>query len=179
MKKILVSCAMAGLLLLGGCSDWDDFVDSISGSDDDDEATVATQPADTTNQTTAPAGTTVPPSTTTTTTGTTGTSTNTGTSTSSSTSDDDDDDPDKKEVGSYSGRYNGDRPTWYFSKNMKSYPSTFYITISGCVSDLKVSNNGSRWEGSGIIAKQSDVSGRGLAVVGASSCSSSSAYIEY
>ena len=174
MRKILVSCAMAGLLLLGGCSDWDDLVDSISGSDDDDEAVVATQPADTTNQTTAPAGTTVPPSTTTTTTGT-----STSTSTSSSTSNDDDDTQDKKEVGSYSGRYNGDRPTWYFSKKMKSYPSTFYITISGCVSDLKVSNNGSRWEGSGIIAKQSDVSGRGLAVVGASSCKSSSAYIEY
>ena len=177
MKKVIISCAMVGLLLLGGCSEWEDLVDSISGSDDDDEVAAVSQPADTTNQTTAPAGTTVPPSSTTPSTSNT-TPPTSSTSPSSSTSEDDDE-PDSKESGSYSGRYNGDRPTWYFSKSMKSYPSTFYITISGCVSDLKVKNNGSRWEGSGVIAKQSDVSGRGLAVVGASSCKSSSAYIEY
>lgn len=85
----------------------------------------------------------------------------------------------QKESGKYHGRYNGDKPTWYFSKKMSGYPSTIYITVTGCVSDVKVSNNGKRWTGSGLIVKQSEVSGRGMAVLAPSSCKSKTAYVEY
>lgn len=85
----------------------------------------------------------------------------------------------QKENGKYHGRYNGDKPTWYFGKKMSGYPSTFYITVTGCVSDVKVSNNGKRWTGSGLIVKQSEVSGRGMAVLAPSSCKSKTAYVEY
>lgn len=85
----------------------------------------------------------------------------------------------QKESGKYHGRYNGDKPTWYFGKKMSGYPSTIYITVSGCVSNVKVSNNGKRWTGSGLIVKQSEVSGRGMAVLAPSSCKSKSAYVEY
>ena len=85
----------------------------------------------------------------------------------------------QKESGKYHGRYNGDKPTWYFGKKMSGYPSTIYITVSGCVNNVKVSNNGKRWTGSGLIVKQSEVSGRGMAVLAPSSCKSKSAYVEY
>ena len=85
----------------------------------------------------------------------------------------------QKESGKYHGRYNGDKPTWYFGKKMSGYPSTIYITVSGCVNNVKVSNNGKRWTGSGLIIKQSEVSGRGMAVLAPSSCKSKSAYVEY
>ena len=83
------------------------------------------------------------------------------------------------EYGRYVGRTNGSRPTWYFSKTMSRYPSSFRLVIPGCTSGLTVSNNGSRWESGGYLAKQSDVAGRGLAVLAPSSCSSSTSYIVY
>ena len=90
-----------------------------------------------------------------------------------------DKDTTKKETGKYFGRYNGDRPTWYYGKKMSGYPKTFYLTISGCVSNVKVSNNGKRWTGSGLVVKQSEVSGRGMAVLAPSSCKSKSSYLTY
>ena len=101
------------------------------------------------------------------------------TQTSTSATTDANKDTTKKESGKYHGRYNGDRPTWYFGKKMSGYPSTFYVTVSGCVSNVKVSNNGKRWTGSGLIVKQSEVSGRGMAVLASSSCKSKSAYVTY
>lgn len=79
----------------------------------------------------------------------------------------------------YRGRTNPDRPTWYFSKKMSSYPKTFTLNISGCKTGMVVSNNGSRWESGGYLAKQSDVSGRGMAVLAPGSCNPSKAYITY
>ena len=87
-------------------------------------------------------------------------------------------DGDSTEKGRYVGRGNGNRPTWYFSKKMKSYPKTFKVVIKGC-SKITVSNNGTRYESDGVLVKQSDVSGRGMAVLGTSSCGSKSSYIKY
>lgn len=84
-----------------------------------------------------------------------------------------------REDGSYHGRYNGDRPTWYYSKTMSSYPETFKVVIEGCSEITVTSNNGVRYESGGVTVKQSDVSGRGMAVIGASSCGSRSSYIIY
>lgn len=83
------------------------------------------------------------------------------------------------EYGNYVGRTNGDRPTWYFSKTMSRYPTTFELNIPGCATGVTVTNNGTRWESGSYLAKQSDVTGRGLAVLAPSSCSSSTAYIVY
>lgn len=138
------------MLTLGGCSEWEELVDSISGSGDDEVATPA-GPADSTGIE-SPAGTETP-------------------SDTEATS--------GQETGNYHGRFNGDRPHWYYSRNMKDYPSEFYLTISGCTSRLKVSHNGSRWESGGYLAKQSDVSGRGMVVLGPSSCGSRESYIAY
>ncbi len=82
------------------------------------------------------------------------------------------------DVGSYHGRTNGDRPTWYFPKKMSSYPSTFTVNVAGC-SSFRVLNNGKRWVKGGYIVKQSDVSGRGLALLAPSSCGSRKATISY
>lgn len=60
---------------------------------------------------------------------------------------------------------NGTRPTWYAFKPMASFPSKFRLVVQGHI-DVIVSNNGTRWEGNGWIVKQSDVVGRGMAVVG-------------
>lgn len=79
---------------------------------------------------------------------------------------------------SYSGRYNGDRATWYCSKKMASYPSKITVKITGCFTKT-VPNNGTRYQDSQLIVKQSDVSGRGMALVANSSCKSTEAYIEY
>jgi len=82
------------------------------------------------------------------------------------------------ETLSYNGRYNGDRPTWYGKKKLSAYPATITIDIPGCITKT-ISNNGSRYESGGLIVKQSDVSGRGMAIVMASSCKSTSASVRY
>lgn len=114
-------------------------------------------------------------------------SSSSGTATVSTTSSEDSEEGDDTETqssgitenGGYVGRTNGDRPTWYFSKTMSRYPSSFELNIPGCASGLTVTNNGTRWEYGGYLAKQSDVAGRGLAVLAPASCSSSTAYIVY
>ena len=83
------------------------------------------------------------------------------------------------ETGTYWGRHNGNRPTFYFWKSMSSYPSTFQVSISGCISNWTVKNNGHRYEGGGYLAKQSDVPGRGLVVVGPASCGGNRATVSY
>lgn len=83
------------------------------------------------------------------------------------------------EYGTYHGRTNGDRPTWYFTKDMDDYPSEFELNVPDCSTGITVTNNGTRWESGGYLAKQSDVSGRGLAVLAPSSCDSETAYIVY
>jgi len=84
-----------------------------------------------------------------------------------------------RETGTYWGVYNGGRPQWYFKKKMSQYPKTIKVVISGCITKT-ISNNGSRYEGSnGFVAKQSEVSGRGMAVVGPYGCASKTAYVEY
>lgn len=77
--------------------------------------------------------------------------------------------PDWNETLRYHGRYNGDRPTWYASRNMREYPKVFTVEIPGCVK-MTIKNNGHRYEKNGIIVKQSDVRGRGMAVIYKSSC---------
>jgi hypothetical protein len=85
----------------------------------------------------------------------------------------------KEAAAWYNGRTNGNRPTWYYAKNMSSYPKTFTLNVSGCKTGMVVSNNGSRWESGGYLVKQSDVSGRGMAVLAPSSCNPSGSYITY
>ncbi len=82
------------------------------------------------------------------------------------------------EDASYHGKTNGDRPTWYFSKNMTEYPSSFKINVKDCT-ELEITNDGSRWEDndSSYVLKQSEVAGRGMGLVGPSSCVSESASI--
>ncbi len=82
------------------------------------------------------------------------------------------------ENGKYHGRHNGDRPTWYFDKNLKDYPSEFHLNIEGCCSYF-VLHNGVRWETDGYIVKQSDVPGRGMAIVAPAFCKSKIATITY
>lgn len=82
------------------------------------------------------------------------------------------------ETLSYNGRYNGDRPTWYGKKKLSAYPATITIDITGCFSRT-IKHNGTRYDSGGLIVKQSDVSGRGMAVVAPSSCQSKTAYVRY
>jgi len=84
----------------------------------------------------------------------------------------------KVEVCEYAGRFNGDRPTWYCGKDMADYPASFAVDISGCFTKT-VKNNGHRYQDSQLIAKQSDVSGRGLALVAVASCTSTTASVRY
>jgi len=83
------------------------------------------------------------------------------------------------EEGRYHGRHNGDRATWYFSKKMKDYPDMITVNVEGCYDDFLITNNGTRWEGNRIIMKQSDVSGRGMALIVPSSCKSKKASIMF
>lgn len=84
----------------------------------------------------------------------------------------------KAETCRYAGRFNGDRPTWYCSKDMADYPASFVVDISGCFTKT-VKNNGHRYQDSQLVAKQSDVSGRGLALVAVASCTSTTASVRY
>ncbi len=81
------------------------------------------------------------------------------------------------ENGRYVGRTNGNRPTWYFSKTMSRYPSTFKFS-DGC-SSFTVKNNGHRFTTGAYVIKQSDVPGRGMAALSPASCGSRSAKISY
>lgn len=83
------------------------------------------------------------------------------------------------EEGTYWGRFNGNRPTWYYSKTMAEYPQQFTVVIEGCVIVEVTNNNGIRFESGDTIVKQSDVPGRGMAVIGAASCYSKTSYINY
>jgi len=84
-----------------------------------------------------------------------------------------------KENGDYHGRYNGDRPTWYFDHNMSWYPSSFSIIVEGCGTVSVINNNGTRFESGSYIVKQSDVAGRGMALVFPASCKSTKSSLEY
>lgn len=79
----------------------------------------------------------------------------------------------------YHGRFNGDRATFYAANRMKDYPASFTVTILGCGTIPVNKNNGDRAEYNGYIIKQSDVSGRGMAVVAPASCKSTDATIRY
>lgn len=87
-----------------------------------------------------------------------------------------------KEIGDYRGRTNGNRPTWYFNKKMGDYPAQFTVVIKGAkCDDLAVQNNGERYEKDlPYLVKQSDVPGRGMAVLASADCSpSEAAYVLY
>ncbi len=81
------------------------------------------------------------------------------------------------EEGRYHGRHNGDRPMWYFSKPMRDYPQQFTVVVDDCVTVKVTSNNGTRFESGHTIVKQSDVSGRGMAVITSAACHSETAHI--
>lgn len=82
-------------------------------------------------------------------------------------------------VMEYHGRYNGDRPTWYAHHNMGGFPQHFIIDIEGCKKLEVSSHNAKRWEHGGYILKQSDVPGRGMALVAPKGCKSKVAKIAY
>lgn len=88
---------------------------------------------------------------------------------------------DTVEDGLYWGRHNGDRATWYFTKKMSEYPISLVVDVPGCYSGLQVINNGVRWVDpvSGLIVKQSDVAGRGLALITPASCKYKAATLSY
>jgi len=83
------------------------------------------------------------------------------------------------EDGRYVGRHNGNRPTWYFSKNMRDYPQQFTVVVDGCVTVEVTSNNGTRFVSGTTIVKQSDVPGRGMAVIASAGCYSRLCHIIY
>ncbi len=83
------------------------------------------------------------------------------------------------EKGLYWGRHNGNRPTWYFSRAMRDYPQQFTVVIDGCATVQVTNNNGTRFESGATIIKQSDVSGRGMAVVGSAGCYSRTSHITF
>ncbi len=83
------------------------------------------------------------------------------------------------EHGNYHGRYNGDRPTWYFSKRMKDYPQKLTVVVDGCAKVKITSHDGKRFSGGGLVVKQSHVTGRGMAVIAPSSCKSRTSHIVY
>lgn len=84
----------------------------------------------------------------------------------------------KTEQCKYAGRFNGDRMTAYCSKKMSQYPAKITIDVPGCVNKT-IPNNGTRYQDSYLIVKQSEVSGRGMAIVVNSSCKSTTAYVKY
>ena len=75
--------------------------------------------------------------------------------------------PGDGEVGRYHRRANGDRPIWYFKKNMEKYPKSFRVVIPGFIDEVVVNQDGKRYNGKsgGLLIKQSDVSGRGMAII--------------
>ena len=85
----------------------------------------------------------------------------------------------KTETGLYWGRYNGDRPQWYFSKPMRDYPDSFTIEVVGCATVTVTGNNGHRYVEGATIVKQSDVAGRGMCVLTSAGCHSETCYCHY
>ncbi len=86
----------------------------------------------------------------------------------------------RTESGTYHGRHNGDRPTWYFSKDLAQYPTPLMVDIPGCFANKLIEHDGVRYDNSsGLILKQSDVPGRHMAIVAPSSCQSNTATIAY
>jgi hypothetical protein len=83
------------------------------------------------------------------------------------------------ESGTYHGRHNGDRPTWYFAKDFAQYPTPLMVDIPGCVENKLIEHDGVRYDTDGLILKQSDVAGRHMAIVAPSSCQSETATIAY
>ncbi len=78
----------------------------------------------------------------------------------------------------YHGLTNGGRPTFYFDRNMGTYPARFTVTVVGCATVEVPNNNGHRHEGGGLVIKQSEVAGRGMAVVATAACRSDKCCIE-
>lgn len=68
------------------------------------------------------------------------------------------------EDGRYHGRGNGDRATWYFKGRMESYPKELRVVIPGFL-DRTIVTNGKRYDRGGLLLKQSDVRGRGMALL--------------
>jgi len=85
--------------------------------------------------------------------------------------------PAEKEQGKYHGRHNGDRPMWYFSRPMKDYPQKFSVVIDGCYNVTVDGHDGNRFVVGSTIIKQSDVKGRGMAVVTGANCRSTTCHI--
>ncbi len=88
----------------------------------------------------------------------------------------------RKEVIQIHGRYNGDRPTFYGSRNLSQYPASFYFTAPGCMKRTRITTNGSRLEYGGYtnwIFKQSDVSYRGMGIVGPKACKGTEVILEF
>lgn len=86
-----------------------------------------------------------------------------------------------KEVLKIHGRYNGDRPTFYGSKNLNQYPDSFYFTAPGCLARTLLTTNGQRLEYGGYggwIFKQSDV-GRPMGIIGPAACQGEKVILEY
>ncbi len=87
-----------------------------------------------------------------------------------------------KEVIEMHGRYNGDRPTFYAARNLNQYPPSFFFTVPGCIKRTGVTTNGKRLEYGGYlnwIFKQSDVSYRGMGIVGPTACKGTKLVLEY
>lgn len=86
----------------------------------------------------------------------------------------------RTENASWYNYTNGGRPTWYFSKSIYSYPSTFYLDVFGCKENVKVTIRNGRWEAAGrtYVLKQSEWRGT-MGLIAPSSCSSKSARIRY
>lgn len=83
----------------------------------------------------------------------------------------------------YWGRYNGDRPLWYAWRPMADFGDSFLVEVEGCGSILVEDNNGVRFENEEEypqwVVKESDVSGRGMAVHAPSNCQSKKATVLY
>ena len=79
----------------------------------------------------------------------------------------------------YRGRTNGGRPTFYAPKNMGAYPKSFTVNIANCGTIQVTNNNGRRFEQGLYLVKQSDVPGRGMAVLAPSKCSTRAANVKY
>ncbi len=77
---------------------------------------------------------------------------------------------------------NGDRGTWYGARYMNQYPKDMYLTVPGCLASTHVTNNGTRWERggqAGYVIKQSEVTGRHIALIVPRGCRSKKAFLEF
>ena len=74
-------------------------------------------------------------------------------------------------------RPNANRPQWYFSKLMKFYGDEFKISF--CGKQFVVPNTNARFERGQFLVKQSDVVGRGMVVLGPSTCLGGKAVVKY